>query len=238
MAATETERAGRVADPKAWLMARFALTPASPRPWKLERVRRPELYGLFAELGYRVGCEVGVEKGKNAQEMHERIRGLRLYAVDPYRQHPQCSYAAHAYLRHWDVAYLARVEAQAHARLDPRGATFLREFSEDAARLVPDASLDFVYIDGDHSYDFVMLDIILWGRKVRQGGIVAGHDYYLESDRPGRRAKVTRAVDDYCRVHGIDLMVTAEAHPREKGDSYPSWLWVKEGEVWPNVVGA
>lgn len=50
--------------------------------------------------------------------------------------------------------------------------------SYEAPRYFDDLSLDFVYIDADHSYDIVKKDIISWYPKVKYGGIIAGHDYY------------------------------------------------------------
>ena len=54
----------------------------------------------------------------------------------------------------------------------------MRMTSMEAAQQVEDGSLDFVFIDGDHRFDAVMMDISLWAPKVRKGGIVSGHDYY------------------------------------------------------------
>ena len=165
-------------------------------PGVLKGVNRQELYKLFAELGYTNGCEVGVEKGKNAQDMFECIPNLKLYAVDPYKQHPKYSSAAANYVRIWSQHYLDGVKRQAQKRMKNRNAVIIEKFSEDAIKDIADNSLDFVYIDGDHSYDFVMQDIILWGRKVRKGGIVSGHDYYYDSNKEGRYAKTTIKVID------------------------------------------
>jgi hypothetical protein len=79
---------------------------------------------------------------------------------------------------------------------------FMRATSEKAILKFPDNSLDFVYIDGDHSYDAVLLDIILWHRKVKDGGILAGHDY-----QETRKHGVKKAVDDYVKYHNIDLQL-------------------------------
>jgi predicted O-methyltransferase YrrM len=46
-----------------------------------------------------------------------------------------------------------------------------------AAAHVPDGSLDFVFIDADHSYEAVAADIDAWRSKVKPGGILSGHDY-------------------------------------------------------------
>jgi hypothetical protein len=47
-----------------------------------------------------------------------------------------------------------------------------------AANTFPDRSLDFVYLDGDHSLKGCTRDIVAWAPKVKAGGILAGHDYY------------------------------------------------------------
>lgn len=206
-------------------------------PGILKDIDRQGLYKLFAELEYIVGCEVGVEKGKNAQAMFEAIPNLKLYAVDPYKQHTRCSEEATAYLRHWDENYLKAVKRQAQKRLQDKNVVFIEKFSEDAVKDIPYNSLDFVYIDGDHSYDSVMLDIIFWGRKVRKGGIVSGHDYFYDNNKPGRQAKVTQAVDDYTKVHGVDFFITNEGKYTKKGDVSPSWFWVKLEDIYPNVIG-
>jgi predicted O-methyltransferase YrrM len=61
--------------------------------------------------------------------------------------------------------------------------------SEDAAEAVPDESLDFAFLDGDHTYDAIRNDIEWWLPKVRKGGILLGDDY------TGRRKGVVRAVN-------------------------------------------
>lgn len=35
---------------------------------------------------------------------------------------------------------------------------------------------DFVFIDGDHSYEAVSRDIKFWGSRLAQGGLLSGHD--------------------------------------------------------------
>lgn len=212
-------------------------TPLAENGRMIKGMDRPQLYQLFAKLGYTKGCEVGLERGRNAAVMFENIPGLQLIGVDPYKQHPQASYVYHAEVRKWDQNYLDKIKKQALERLQGKDFRLIQNFSENAADEVPDNSLDFVYIDADHSYDFIMLDVIKWGRKVKKGGILAGHDYYYDKNTSGRRAKVTQAINDYTRIHGINFFITGEDHYHERGDIYPSWFWVKEDDIWPNVVG-
>lgn len=219
-----------------YLEKRFG--PHKGNPHKLEGLMRDDMYKMFADLGFTVGVETGVEKGKNAQTMFEIIPNLKLYGVDSYKQHPQASYAYHASLRHWDENYLEGCKRQCLKRMNGRNFTLLQGFSENMADKLEDNSVDFVYLDADHSYDMVMLDIIKWGRKIKKGGIISGHDYYYDNDTSLRRAKVTQAVNDYTNIHGIKFYITDEHHAKLKGDFYPTWFWVKLEDIWPNVIGA
>lgn len=53
----------------------------------------------------------------------------------------------------------------------------VRMLSLDAAKTYADESLDFVYIDADHTYEALKEDIAAWLPKVKQGGVLGGHDY-------------------------------------------------------------
>jgi hypothetical protein len=55
--------------------------------------------------------------------------------------------------------------------------TVIKGCSWDMAANFDDNSLDFVYIDADHSYIAVKKDIAAWAPKMKKGGILAGHDY-------------------------------------------------------------
>jgi hypothetical protein len=67
----------------------------------------------------------------------------------------------------------------------------LRMYSHDALREIGGA-IDFVYIDADHSYEGVHRDLCTWYEKVRNGGIIGGHDYG-HVNFPG----VARAIDEF-----------------------------------------
>ena len=49
--------------------------------------------------------------------------------------------------------------------------------SVQVAEKYEDNSLDFVFIDADHRYENVKADIEAWINKVKNNGIIAGHDY-------------------------------------------------------------
>lgn len=156
------------------------------KSWRHDK-RREDLYKIFAELGYTKGAEVGVASGRNAKVMFNTIPDLHLTLVDPWQ----------GYFRYSQELCDKRY-AGAMKLLEPYNKTVMRMASIDAAPQVKDGSLDFVYIDGDHRFDAVMLDLVLWSHKVRKGGIIALHDFY-----PFYQAGVMDAVYAYTRAHAI-----------------------------------
>lgn len=71
--------------------------------------------------------------------------------------------------------------------------------SATAADKFANGSLDFVYLDGDHSLEGCYRDIVAWCPKVRRGGILAGHDYY--DNKPFMvRSAVNRAFNGPCGI--------------------------------------
>jgi len=86
--------------------------------------------------------------------------------------------------------------------------------SPTAADLYEDGSLDFVWIDGDHSEEAVRADINAWLPKVRNGGWLGGHDY-------------DNVICPGVRVACMDLLSDHVEIPPTGGAGSSSWLWRK-----------
>ena len=74
----------------------------------------------------------------------------------------------------------------------------IRDDSATAATRYDDGSLDFVFIDADHTYEAVKRDISAWWPKVKSGGVLAGHDY----DETG----VKKAVDEFAELNQLKVV--------------------------------
>ena len=180
-----------------------------PSPVWMEKFSRRNLAKIFHVLNYKNGAEVGVAEGRYSKMMCDHNPGLHLLCVDTWQKY-QGNHRGGPQSQH-DRNY--RI---ANRILEPFGATIVQAFSMDAVKDVAPDSLDFVYIDGNHNFDYVMQDIIEWGKRVRKGGIISGHDYYHFRD-----AGVVEAVDAYALAHGVkEWFITNER--KEK-----SWFWVK-----------
>ena len=90
----------------------------------------------------------------------------------------------------------------------------------DAVKDFADGSLDFVYIDGHHGFKYVAEDIWEWHKKVKKGGIVAGHDYFTLNKDPRHPYcnHVKEVVDAYVKAFRIDNLEIMS-------DKYHSWMF-------------
>ena len=181
----------------------------SKAPVQLEEFTRKNLAGLFQTLGYSYGAEIGVAGGFHSKQICEQVSGVRLLCIDTWKVYKGLRHTLKQEKYDWCLE-------TAQENLAPYNAEIIQAFSMDAVRDVELESLDFVYIDGNHSFDYVMQDIIEWSKRVRRGGIVSGHDYYRF-----RNAGIVPAVNVYAYMHHIkEWFLTSEK--KEK-----SFFWVK-----------
>ena len=180
-----------------------------------------ELFKYFAKLGFKVGAEIGVAQGYLSEAMFKAIPDLKLYCVDSWIPYKENRWGGSKERN--DHHYKATVE-----RLKKYGgwnAEILRGYSMDMVQQIPYESLDFVYIDACHAFDYVMQDLIEWSKRVRKGGIVSGDDYYHF-----KGAGVLQAVNAYTEAHGITPCLTDPYTDKiqDRGSQeQPSFWWVK-----------
>jgi len=195
----------------------FRWAPPTQLPIALQ-MSRNNLPGLCGELGFTRGAEIGVWKGAFTAAFCEAHPSIHMLAVDPWLSYPAWLDTKNQMPPDQAVRIMEEAYQDARTRLAPFRHTIVRTFSSDAARDVPDRSLDFVYIDGNHVEAAVFEDLTLWAPKVRPGGFVAGHDYRAFKNKP--TIHVIEAVQRYTTEHAIDPWFITAA------DRTPSFLWV------------
>ena len=137
-----------------------------------------------------VGAEIGVEAGINALSILNTLGIEKLYLVDPW-----CG----EYERHYDIV---RDGLEQDKRFE-----LIRTTSRKAAQIITEP-LDFCYIDANHKYHAVREDIKLWYPKVKNGGVLGGHDYIMY-DKVGKITKcgVVEAVTEFISENRFHLHI-------------------------------
>ena len=173
---------------------------------------RSELPEYLKSLGLIEGAEIGVWRGEFSEMLCQA--GLTVYSIDPW-----ITYKEEENQEKMDEFYDYAVR---RLSVYPNS-TIIKKSSMEALTYFPDESLDFVYIDGDHSFKAVAFDICEWEKKVRKGGILAGHDYSGVSC-----AYVPYVVNAYAKAYKRNLVVFGSRQLAvRRGDKSKSWLWVK-----------
>jgi predicted O-methyltransferase YrrM len=174
-------------------------------------LNRRELAKYFAKKGFTKGAEVGVHAGYYSRVLLDFIPGLTLYMVDSWSLHEGRRRAYEEVMEIFPKLY--------------PNAIICKGDSISLAETIPDESLDFVFIDADHSYQAVKKDIEAWFPKVKKGGIVSGHDYY--QSRSGQLG-VIKAVDEFVAKHKYTLQLTEwDKHAPHTDNKQPCWYFEK-----------
>lgn len=124
---------------------------------------RTELMQHINSLGFKIGAEIGVARGDNAETICKKIPGLKLYCVDPWGCYKENK-------RGGNMDKHRANHAQTIERLKPYDVHIIQGTSMDEVKDFEDESLDFVYIDGNHDYKYVLEDITEWSKKVKRVG--------------------------------------------------------------------
>lgn len=187
---------------------------------------RNEYPKLLNFLGLKVGVEVGSFKGQFTKEIISTWGGI-IYMVDVWRSLSVGEYndmSNHEWNRDAYYETMKSISGQEDRCF------MLRMKSEFAVNLFVDESLDFIYIDANHSYEEVKKDLKLWFPKLRKGGLFSGHDYldldwyndpnFLENKKDkhiwGNAGQyhgifgVNPAVDEFCHEFNYKPNITKE----------------------------
>ncbi len=141
-----------------------------------------------------VGAEIGVHQGELSRQLLKRHRGLTLYMVDMWSHDTYSGKGEESAKQKYIELYQDECELNLQKTKDAtakykKRRRIIQGDSALSADDIQDASLDFVFIDADHSYEGCLRDIKAWLPKVKSGGYICGHDY-------PRYPGVVQAVDE------------------------------------------
>jgi SAM-dependent methyltransferase len=208
-----------------YLVQKYNLDLTQPSPIEIPGIGRLDLLRWLRELNFKKAVEVGVAYGSYSELMCNINPQIKVWGVDPYQMYKE--------YREFSKAQSALDSAKKQAQdlmssyVDHDLYEFVFKFSEDAAKDFADESLDFVYIDANHEFDFPYRDIKTWYPKVKKGGILAGHDFVRTTNLT---FTIKDALEKFTKEEKINPWFVLGSYSRKTGevrDRTRSWVIIK-----------
>jgi hypothetical protein len=197
-----------------YIIKKYTIDLGKPSPFWLKFNRLVDLPQLFKELSFKKGAEIGVWDGKFSEILCQELPKTKIYSIDPWEFYPLYKNFRKPWM--FEPTYQKTKEKLSQYP----NSEIIRKKSLDAVKDFADDSLDFVFIDADHRFQFITNDIAEWSKKVRSGGIISGHDFaegHASKDFVHVKAVVEAWTYSY-RIHPWFVL----DHPLERG-----WMWVR-----------
>ena len=132
---------------------------------------------LIKLYGWTIGAELGVRMGDFSECLLANNPDLRMICVDVWSPDPSLD-EKHNHKQNYEI-YKSKIE------LYKNRVSKLRMLTSTASETLNDGVLDFVFVDATHTYKAVKEDCQLWIPKLKEGGMLCGHDYAQAFDRGG-----------------------------------------------------
>lgn len=139
----------------------------------------PRLYLLRRMPKNAVCAEIGAWEGGFSETILKKTKPSKFYIIDPYMYVPD-------YTKAWyggdkgqvkmDKIYES-VKQRFSPEIEKGQVEMIRKTSDEALNSFKNNALDWVYIDGNHKYEFVIEDLKNSWKKVKVGGFITGDDY-------------------------------------------------------------
>lgn len=143
--------------------------------------------------------EIGTYRGEFAEMIFDVLKPKELHLIDPYLVGNE------KYSDGLSIAYSTEndleIATERFSKKDADGVVFWLGLSEEMAIKFDNGAYDFIYVDGDHTYRGVLIDLLKYLKKIKPFGIIAGHDYHSVFDG------VKKAVDDFCELCGYEMLL-------------------------------
>ena len=172
-----------------------------------EWISGKDILPLLENVKNPVGIEIGVDEAPTSWFFLKNRPDLKLYGVDPFQGYQDWYPGGFISQGQQDEKYI-----NMQRRTEEFGDRWkhYRLTSDDAVRLFDDNAYDFIFIDGLHTYEQLTKDCANYYRKLKTGGVFAGHDYNAIEG-------VRRAADQFADSVGKQILLT----------ECDVWYWIK-----------
>lgn len=161
---------------------------------------------LLKDKSNPIGIEIGCSEGDTTCFLLESNQTLKITSIDPYVAYQD-----------WNRSTLSDRPAmydhtmrRMQSYITQGRFEMIRDYSDNAIDRFEDESLDFIFIDGLHTYEQVKLDCNNYYRKLKSGGLFSGHDFTVIDE-------VNRAVKEF--ASSVNRMISTT--------DIDVWYWYK-----------
>ncbi|KAI2495870.1 methyltransferase domain-containing protein [Fragilaria crotonensis] len=216
-----------------------ATTVACSEPIRFQGVptfmSRNNLGSILEKENMTVGVELGVQRGYFSSSTLDQWPSCKEFHLVDLWAHQE-NYHDFA---NFDQAEQNNIYDEAIERTKPWKDKIhvCRNYTSVCVKNMPDGHFDYIYVDARHDFKGVYEDLRAWWPKLREGGIMAGHDYVTQDDGPEQggqdwttnydgtkdetRTVVKGAVDKFAMEVGRQLTISY------REDSFNTWAMRK-----------
>jgi hypothetical protein len=163
-----------------------------------------------------VCAEIGVAEGYFSRKILENEQPKKLHLIDPWEFQKRDDYSKDVNNVDNNVNQIRynSIQMMFQDNVAKGQVTIHRDFSQNVVHQFEDNYFDWVYIDGLHSYEGVMQDLENFDKKVKEDGMIIGHDYANNFQSREMEFGVIPAVNDFVKKKGYCIaFITAEPFP-------------------------
>ena len=153
---------------------------------------REELLRILPQNG--VVAELGVDEGDFSQLILSINKPKKLHLIDFWGS------------KRYNQDKRKKVEHKFSKNIESKEVEINLGLSTEVVESFEDDYFDWIYIDTSHSYEGTIEELELYSKKVKESGIIAGHDYILGNWNGLVRYGVIEAVYEFCIKYNWEIL--------------------------------
>lgn len=153
---------------------------------------RQKMLELFPKNS--IGAEIGVDFGGFTKEILQLVQPQKIYLIDVWGS------------ERYNTEKMNFVKDTFKKEIESSQVEIKRGYSTTELPKIPDFTLDWIYIDTDHSYQTTKDELHIASKKVKENGIISGHDFTVGYWAGGVKYGVIEAVYEFCTEQNWELI--------------------------------
>jgi hypothetical protein len=153
-----------------------------------------------------IGAEIGVYRGGFSKQIAE-LGVSHLFCIDAWTVYPAYEKDSLCHTNQDDNMQATKHELRSF--IADGKCSVIKGFSAEVGRAWV-APLDFIFLDGNHEYSYVLEDLRVWSKHIKDGGVIMCHDYTNREAALAMDFGVIPAVSRFCEEEGWEVFAITE----------------------------